>query len=151
MLTLSKKLFTLQTTPTPENNVEEANEIKKKEVKAKSVTKKAEEKAKEVAAETKPKEPEAKPKEANEVKPQAKPSVKAPEIVEPKETIRKPSLAKVPKLHKFYTDSLTPSHYFSSTISSFFMLALFIIIRWLDMILCVSYLTRKYLQSTCQI
>lgn len=103
-----QKLCTLQTTPTPENNVEEANEIKKKELKTKSITKKAEEKE-----ESKPKEPETKPKaevKPKEAKAETKPSAKAPEIVEPKETIRKPSVAKVHILHKFYTHFLTLSH-----------------------------------------
>lgn len=171
-------LYTLQTTPTPENNIEEANEIKKKEVKAKTTVKKTEEKAKGVEAEetklkepeakpkakeieTKPKETkelEAKPKEVNEVKPQTKSDVKAPEIVEPKEkTVRKPSVAKVPILAKFYiisSNNLTYVLFLSIsmifTTYSFFMQALFII-RYLDMILCVSYLIRKYLRSTCQI
>lgn len=102
------KLYT-QTTPTPVNNIEETTEAKKKLVK----TKKDEEKPnvpeseplKPKESETKAKEPETKPKEAkvetSETKPQptetkAKLGVKAPEIVEPSETARKPSLQKVP-------------------------------------------------------
>lgn len=84
-----------QTTPTPENNIEESFDTKKKEVKAKK-------------PEEKPKEPEAKPKEpepAAAAAAKVKPDIKTPEIVEPSETaLRKTSAPKV--YSKFLTTYL---------------------------------------------
>lgn len=109
----------IQTTPTPENNIEETLDTKKKEVKTKTTIKKPEEKptepeqkpqepepkAKEPEQKAKPAEAKLKPAEAKpeptEAKPQtteskaAKPDIKAPEIVEPSETKLKRTPAKV--------------------------------------------------------